>query len=754
MPDPLTAIGSASAIVQLIGSLSSGLRTLRDAVAAIKDAPRIVKRMEVKIEHLGRSIRLLEQYFQQRPSKIPFETELYELIQEIAQSCISPLTIIYEKLPSRSAKNMNQAFTLWLNDNSITQATNHIDEYIPYLNLLVQTLNLFKADQTDELLRDIAGKLKQTARQRQPNQDAALHEVDRQALETTLKVRKFANSAATYVVQSVSATGTTSSRNIAPPRSGHTNSASKTSPIPSLPRSRRQLEYEWEQNRKDLEGLMGYHLFESAEKIQRRALYIKEELSSHHAVPFEQEERDEMEEQLADILIQCKTEGSTEQALSLLEKKINHEYSSDGAAQDLNLLALPSSSASRHRRLSLHSKLGRLYKDTCQMDRAEEHLRIAFDAYAIEDPRDVPKIQEVGEELLELHDYRVEFGDTEHRPVFISQLQGFKKELESVMGGPLVPRRTSCDKALEWCESEDIAVSKENEDPRFDILDEEGSSPLHHAAERCHDEAALQQMMENSYTLENPDDNGDTPLLIAAGCSNTTALSVLLQKGASVKARDRQYQTPLHRSQKPAVTKFLLQHRLRRASTMTIGLDDGRRFSSSSSSTFTTSPPNSIPDQDLDIDAQDSHKKTALYLACSQGRDRIVRLLLQAGANPNIPAHDHTPLAATIESQARSYIEYPKKKVEIVAALVSRGADPEAEKKLLRNAKGMQREILKALEGRSGSQLLQSKKSEDWSIDPRRDSGYQLSVSSSATKPQLDPPDFGPDWPPEFDKER
>lgn len=142
MPDPLTAIGSASAIVQLIGSLSSGLRTLRDAVAAIKDAPRIVKRMEVKIEHLGRSIRLLEQYFQQRPSKIPFETELYELIQEIAQSCISPLTIIYEKLPSRSAKNMNQAFTLWLNDNSITQATNHIDEYIPYLNLLVQTLNL------------------------------------------------------------------------------------------------------------------------------------------------------------------------------------------------------------------------------------------------------------------------------------------------------------------------------------------------------------------------------------------------------------------------------------------------------------------------------------------------------------------------------------------------------------------------------------------------------------------------------------
>lgn len=369
-------------------------------------------------------------------------------------------------------------------------------------------------------------------------------------------------------------------------------------------------------------------------------------------------------------------------------------------------------------------------------------------------PRIFKKIRQAGEELSELYECRVEFGDRENRSVFMSQQKAFEQELRSILGRPLEHRRTVCDKALEWCEKEGIIVSFENSEPRFDILDEDGSSPLHHAAEKCDDDLALQQMMENSDTLENRDTSGDTPLLVAVGHSNTAALAVLLQKGASVKVRDSQQQTPLHRSQKPSVTKFLLHHRLRRASTMTSGLfDEARRFSSSSTSTFTTSPPNSIADQDLDIDAQDAHKKTALYLACSQGRDKIVRLLLLARANPNIAAHDSTPLTITIESQARSYIRDPMKKVDIVAALVSSGADPEPGKRLLRKPRGMHKEILKALEGRAGSQLLQaSSVSVDWTPDPRRDSGYQPSVSSFASKPQLEHLEFGPPLTSDFGK--
>lgn len=513
---------------------------------------------------------------------------------------------------------------------------------------------------------------------------------------------------------------------------------------------------------------MDFGLYENAEKIQKRALLIKEELSNHHGVPFVQEERDEMEEQLADILIECKTEGSKEKAVSLIEKIIGDNSRDRETDNSNNLLTFPLSPTSDEEKLSLHYKLGRLYKSTGQMDLAEKELRTAFNAYAEESPQDTAKIDEAGKELLELYDIRVEFGDREHRPVFLSQLHGFKRELQSIMGRPLEHQQTTCDKALEWCKEKGIVIIRDNDsgEPRFDLLDEDGSSPLHHAADKCEDELALQQMMENSDTLENRDGNGDTPLLVAVSSSNTTALAVLLQKGASVKARDSQHQTPLHRSQKPSVTKFLLHHRLRRASTMTSGLfDDARRFSSSSSSTFTTSPPNSIAaaaaDQDLDIDAQDAHKKTALYLACSQGRDRIVSLLLLAGANPNIASHESTPLSITIESQARSYIRDPKKKVDIVAALVSRGADPDPGRRVLRSPRGMQKEILKALEGRTAaanaapSLLLQPRVSENWTLgsSSRRDSGYQPSLSSVASnKPQIEHLDFGPALTEDFGK--
>lgn len=143
MATGLEAIGAVSAIVQLIGGVSSGLRTLRDAVISIRDAPRAVQRLEEKIHQLGHCFQMLEKYFQSRPSKIPYETQLYELIQEIAASCTAPLKILKEKTPTHlSKKNVAAAFDMWVNNTAITQAKSQIDESIPYLNLLMQTLNL------------------------------------------------------------------------------------------------------------------------------------------------------------------------------------------------------------------------------------------------------------------------------------------------------------------------------------------------------------------------------------------------------------------------------------------------------------------------------------------------------------------------------------------------------------------------------------------------------------------------------------
>lgn len=145
MADPLTIIGAASAIVQLIGGVASGLKALKDAVVAIKDAQRTVRRLEEKIQHLGHCLKMLEKYFEQRPSNLPYEKQIYELIQEIEKSCTEPLEVLRRKTPTRLSKKSAAtaaAFELWLNDSAITQAKTQIDEYIPYLNLLLQTLNL------------------------------------------------------------------------------------------------------------------------------------------------------------------------------------------------------------------------------------------------------------------------------------------------------------------------------------------------------------------------------------------------------------------------------------------------------------------------------------------------------------------------------------------------------------------------------------------------------------------------------------
>lgn len=145
MADPLSVIGSASAIVQLIGGVASGLRTLRTAVVAIKDAPRAVKRLEDKIQNLEQCLKFLEKYFQNRPSNIPYEKELNDLIQKFANSCTEPLDVLKDNLPKDSdlsKKNVTKAFELWINNNAIAQAKDQIDEYIPNLNLLIQTLNL------------------------------------------------------------------------------------------------------------------------------------------------------------------------------------------------------------------------------------------------------------------------------------------------------------------------------------------------------------------------------------------------------------------------------------------------------------------------------------------------------------------------------------------------------------------------------------------------------------------------------------
>lgn len=505
----------------------------------------------------------------------------------------------------------------------------------------------------------------------------------------------------------------------------------------------KEIEYELAANRKIVTRLRNFGLYEGAVRLQRRAFDLKDELAMDCNVPFHDEDKRCMKEELAEILVQCRTESYTHEAISILQELLDLELATQGNATDVELLAAPSTTTRPPPgSLGLRHRLGQLCKETSQFNRAIVHLKIVFDSYAYEDPKDTQKIKSVGDLLLELHEYLVQFGGADQREIFVSQLKGFMSELEDVTGHPL-EHRSQCDAALDWCRDEHIPVPEANNEYRFDIIGEDGSSPMHHAAQKCNNASVISQMLENSDTLENQDGNGDTPLLVAVGSSNTTALRLLLQKGGSLSARDRQRQTPLHRSQRSGVTRLLLQHRIRRASTAATAdlIQQARRDSSSSSSTATTttvSPGASLAPttQDLDINAQDATKKTALYLACARGREMAVNLLLLAGADPNVAAHDHSPLAATVESRSKVYLENPQRQVDVVAALISKGADARSVRSLgeLQRPKGKFREIQKALEGRAGCLPLPlSNMSFDvWDSTSDRTSGDQASLSSSS----------------------
>lgn len=142
MVDPLSAIGSAASVIQLVANLSKGLRTLRDAVHAVKDAPTAVQHIEDKIHGLGDYFEKINNIIRRRPPGIPDEAELHRVIQDLTVTCHSSLKVLQEKLPRRGAGNIGQAFRLWINDRAIKLAVEHVDEYTRYLSLLLHALNL------------------------------------------------------------------------------------------------------------------------------------------------------------------------------------------------------------------------------------------------------------------------------------------------------------------------------------------------------------------------------------------------------------------------------------------------------------------------------------------------------------------------------------------------------------------------------------------------------------------------------------
>lgn len=396
-------------------------------------------------------------------------------------------------------------------------------------------------------MRSIAEFLNNTSQSRPFIHDDVISEDDRKALETVRKVRLFAEKAVTTAVslQAMRLTSLSTSRSSDPWGTDTQDTVMTMSPGRNQKRKLREAQNELWENRNILTRLKSFGLiYEGAVVIQKRALDLKNELAIDHNVTFYDKEKFDMKEELADLLILRRDKNSTDEAQSILKKILQENPTNQEDENGGHSLRFASTSTpSYQRNLRLQYKLGQLWKERGQLDKAKNSLRIVFEAYTDENPKDIEKIKQVGEQLLELYDLRVQRGALELREVFLSQLLGVRSELEKVTGRPL-EHRSQCDDALQWCRDKGIQVPEPSPDYRFDMIDDDGSSPLHCAALKCRKESVIIQMLEHTDTLENRDSDSDTPLLSAVGSSNVAALRLLLLKGGSLNARDNKRQTP------------------------------------------------------------------------------------------------------------------------------------------------------------------------------------------------------------------
>lgn len=557
--------------------------------------------------------------------------------------------------------------------------------------LQILTAFRFKVDQVDEKLNAIWEILQDTSQNRTVDPNTVEH--DQKTLKINVEIRAVANQMAKSIAMQEPRDRLRKPKSYKALAAPATNldSDGQVALLVNTP-GRRQLDNELQANRDDLKHLIRFSLYDSAVGIQRRAIEIKMLLEPE--TWLQGDEHYKMQEELADILLQCDAKEPYIEALTILRRLL--AVGTRDITSSTSLQAAPES-------IDLHLKIGKAYKDTAQLDLAKSHLRAAFDACDNATSKDLQQLQIIGEHLQEVYESQVQCSDETQRAVRISQLRGFRKELENSLGRPF----TEYVEAVNWCESANIVVPKINARRRFDIVDPDTtSSPLHIAAEKCHDKTILKQIIENSDTLESLNEEKETTLLVAVDNSNTDAIALLIKNGASVKACDKEKKTALHKSQKPSVTRLLLQSRTRRASSASAwsrgSEEQFRRASESSSATTTTGTTDSNlpPDDELNIDAQDAYQRTPLWTACTAGRAKTVDLLLEAGADPDKARYGTTPLAAVIESRATPFFKDPEKRFRIVTALIRAGADPKPGKELLlRKPKGIDyKRLLQALD--------------------------------------------------------
>ncbi|SPO06055.1 uncharacterized protein DNG_08744 [Cephalotrichum gorgonifer] len=365
-----------------------------------------------------------------------------------------------------------------------------------------------------------------------------------------------------------------------------------------------------------------------AEILQRRVIEYRARFPHDTPVPIEVMWRDEIK--LAEIY-RCM--GSFDRAEGHLRRVVGQL-----SAENLDKPGLKDSMLAK-----LYHDLGRICVDAGKSSAGCEYLSEAFELLvksSAAEATPLPLLRSVGTMLYGIY---FDTGMTEAAQVLDAHA-------EELCGLSL--------KTLAWCQKQ--GFDTEHDTFRFDECDTrvdspvKGMTPLHVAVKEHKDEILGHMLTSGRLNLEVTEDrDGATPFLLACFGQDTVIVKLLLQHGAIATATDNLQRNGLHLCQSSTggtgVARLLIEGH-----------------------------------PAIKINAQDIYRNTALHLAASAGNSKMVLLLLNHRADPNIcdPRElradpnicgqgGYSPLMGAVQARSKSR----DAKLEILKALLDAGAD-------------------------------------------------------------------------------
>lgn len=746
--DPLSisvnAVGLAIFAGKFVQSVGAFVTDTKEVPDTINEFYETIRTFHVALQNISEVLKC-------RPRQFPFEKDHHNNISQILRSCEGALQRLDNQLPDlpddvSTFDKIRMNLSMSLKKESITQIINHINSYTQILQLSLITLSLGSLWGTQKSQDKIQAEIRhlttsiRSANLIQPRNEAHSSvppglpgeenlspDPDLALVQEIKEWRTSADDVAAAVSLWDPDQASLDARRTIPDSGVDVGSSTVAEiefedfdPEPQLVdySSRDILQQQMEENQKIVSQLISCGIFLKAASFQRRGISWKAELWEAHQVPFPWDEEADMKEALADILLSSDTVDGTIEAKEILTTLLREQIARLSSRKECFTEndGLPLGPETQERRCRLYHKLGELYMHHNNISTARRCFQRAFEgrrkgnaipsSEALETCNLLIKCFQLDQAFVEAAAH-IQWRDEQLRlhPGMLPQSRLSISTQGSLNFAPREekPYSTALEKqeqssldyehtettglstAFAWCKSRDFDV--DTPEFSFEVCDSlRGTSPLHLVVL---DEAldVFHQIVDHVVTFEHRDDNFATPLLLAAGTRNKITTEVLLERGAKVNVCDRLGMSPLHRCQSDKggvqVAELLLQYNKNglhyaspsfrpRPDLLNLADTAGKSALYMACEKRNKRMVRFLLDQGANADLTEKYGKTPLYMACERGDEAIVRCLLERGASPNIQGPGmQTPLLIAIEAPTRMNV-----KISIIEALLAHGADP------------------------------------------------------------------------------